>query len=110
MLYSVHLSPSALNSRVPRQLPKFEVLVGDQRAVRWVDCEGCFDPDKCPARPVEGGKEADGTPLFIAQGHYNNAIVPGKCSTHLKAAFVPYAQSEKEVKVRPVPFVTLSVR
>ena len=73
--------------------------MGDSRATRWVDCEGRFDPESLGARPVEGGREADGTPLFIAQAHYNNAIVPGKCSTHLKAAFVPYANSEKECKV-----------
>lgn len=72
------------------------------RAVRWVECEGRFDPERLGARPVEGGREADGTQLYIAQAHYHNAIVPGKCSTQLKAAFVPYAQSEKEVKVRPV--------
>ncbi|KAH9924314.1 carbohydrate-binding module family 12 protein [Epithele typhae] len=80
-------------------MPKFEVLVGDPRAIRWIDMEGRFDPEKLGgARPVEGGREADGTPLYVAQGMYNNAIIPGKCSTHLSAAFVPYAQGEKEVK------------
>ena len=83
----------------PRQLGKFEVLVGDKRAVRWVDFHGRCEVDKLPGRPVEGGREADGSPLFIAQGYYNNAIVPGKCGPKLPAAFLPYANSEKEVKV-----------
>lgn len=79
-------------------LPKYEVLVGDNRAVRWVDYEGRVELDKLPGRPVEGGREGDGTPLFIAQATYNHAIVPGKCSPKLKSAFVPYANSEKEEK------------
>ncbi|TBU23736.1 hypothetical protein BD311DRAFT_767899 [Dichomitus squalens] len=79
-------------------LGKFEVLVGDKRAVRWVDFHGRCELDKLPGRPVEGGREADGSPLFIAKGVYNKAIVPGKCGPKLPAAFVPYANSEKEVK------------
>lgn len=85
---------------VPHQLPKFEVLVGDMRALRWVDTRGRVDLDRLGARPVEGGREADGTPLFIAQAHHHGAIVPGKCSVRLDGAFVPYANTEKEEKVR----------
>ncbi|KAI0754755.1 carbohydrate-binding module family 12 protein [Daedaleopsis nitida] len=80
------------------QLSKFEVLVGDRRAVRWVDYEGRVDLQKLPGRPVEGGHEADGTPLFIAQATHGRAIVPGKCSPNLKSAFVPYGFDEKEEK------------
>ncbi|EIW59350.1 carbohydrate-binding module family 12 protein [Trametes versicolor FP-101664 SS1] len=79
-------------------LPKFEVLVGDMRALRWVDTRGRVDLDRLGARPVEGGREADGTPLFIAQAHHHGAIVPGKCSVRLDGAFVPYANTEKEEK------------
>ncbi|KAI0822071.1 carbohydrate-binding module family 12 protein [Trametes gibbosa] len=79
-------------------LPKFEVLVGDMRALRWVDTHGRVDLERLGARPVEGGREADGTPLFIAQAHHHGAIVPGKCSSKLSGAFVPYAATEKEEK------------
>ncbi|KAI0357544.1 carbohydrate-binding module family 12 protein [Trametes cingulata] len=79
-------------------LPKFEVLVGDMRALRWVDHHGRLDLDRLGARPVEGGHEADGTPLFIAQAHHHDAIVPGKCGPKLDAAFIPYANTEKEKK------------
>ncbi|TFK89702.1 carbohydrate-binding module family 12 protein [Polyporus arcularius HHB13444] len=79
-------------------LPKFEVLVGDPRAVRWIDWEGRVDLERLGARPVEGGREADGTPLFIAQAHHHDAIVPGKCGPKLKAAFIPYGNTEKEKK------------
>ena len=70
------------------------------RALRWVDWRGRVDLDALGARPVEGGREADGTPLFVAQAHHHNAIVPGKCSPKLSAAFVPYDNTEKEKKVR----------
>ncbi|KAI0647853.1 carbohydrate-binding module family 12 protein [Trametes meyenii] len=79
-------------------LPKFEVLVGDMRALRWVDTHGRLDIERLGARPVEGGRDADGTPLFIAQAHTHNAIVPGKCSAKLDGAFVPYGFTEKEKK------------
>ncbi|KAI0769071.1 carbohydrate-binding module family 12 protein [Trametes elegans] len=76
----------------------FEVLVGDMRALKWVPAHGRLNLENLGARPVEGGREADGTPLYIAQAHTHNAIVPGKCSTKLDAAFVPYGNTEKEKK------------
>ncbi|KAI1794981.1 hypothetical protein LXA43DRAFT_971022 [Ganoderma leucocontextum] len=79
-------------------LAKYEVLVGDKRAVRWVDFRGRVELDKLPGRPVEGGREANGTPLFIAQASHSGAIVPGKCGPKLSGAFVPYGNDEKEHK------------
>ncbi|GJE92257.1 carbohydrate-binding module family 12 protein [Phanerochaete sordida] len=77
-------------------LEAYEVLVGDPRAVHWVDAHGRLDLNALGARPVEGGHEADGTPLFIAQAHVHNGIHPGKCSQKLDHAFIPYGGSEKE--------------
>ncbi|KAI8971188.1 carbohydrate-binding module family 12 protein [Trametes punicea] len=79
-------------------LPKFEVLVGNMQGLRWVDWHGHVDLERLSARPVEGGHEADGTPLFIAQAHHHDAIVPGKCSPKLNGAFIPYGNTEKEKK------------
>ncbi|KAL7279798.1 hypothetical protein ACG7TL_006205 [Trametes sanguinea] len=79
-------------------LPKYEVLVGDMRALRWVDWHGHVDLNRLGATPVEGGREADGTPLYIAQAHHHDAIVPGKCSAKLGGAFIPYGNTEKEKK------------
>ena len=56
------------------------MLVGDKRAIRWVSCEGRLEVEKLPGRPVEGGREANGKPLFIAQAYWNRAVVPGKFS------------------------------
>ncbi|KAI0730852.1 hypothetical protein C8Q76DRAFT_340473 [Earliella scabrosa] len=78
------------------QLDKYEVLVGDKRAIRWVSCEGRLEVEKLPGRPVEGGREANGKPLFIAQAYWNRAVVPGKCGPSLPKAFIPYANDEKE--------------
>ena len=61
----------------------YEVLVGDARGVHWVNDHGHLNPEKLGSTPVEGGKDADGTPLFIAQAHLNNSVQPGKCSTKL---------------------------
>ncbi|KAI0071721.1 carbohydrate-binding module family 12 protein [Panus rudis PR-1116 ss-1] len=77
---------------------KYEVLLGDKRAVRWVDAHGRLNVQNLGARPVEGGRESDGTPLYIAQAHYHNAITPGKISERLNAAFIPYSGTEKEIK------------
>ncbi|KAI0916956.1 hypothetical protein AcV5_007557 [Taiwanofungus camphoratus] len=79
-------------------LPKYEVLVGDQRAVQWVDARGRLNLHHLGARPVEGGHEANGTPLFIAKAHHHNAVIPGKASEKLDGAFVTFRSSEVEVK------------
>ncbi|KAL4253454.1 hypothetical protein ABKN59_002091 [Abortiporus biennis] len=75
----------------------YEVLLADPRGVRWVSTHGKLNLAELGARPVEGGREPNGTPLFIAQAHHNNSILPGKCSEKLKAAFIPYKGTEKEV-------------
>lgn len=64
------------------QLETFEVLVGDARAVRWVDGSGTFSTESLGAKPVEGGHE-NNTPLFIAQAPYNGGVHPGKISNGL---------------------------
>ena len=68
--------------------------------------------DELNARPVEGGHEGDGTPLFIAQAHVNNAIVPGKCSSKLKRAFLPYGgdEKEKEVRISSLPIIMVCTK
>jgi hypothetical protein len=77
----------------------FEVLVGDQRAIRWVPAEGRLDLDELRGcRPMEAGYEESGTALYVAQARYKDSIHPGKISTKLKAAFIPYGNDEEEVK------------
>ncbi|KAI6134605.1 carbohydrate-binding module family 12 protein [Pisolithus thermaeus] len=81
-------------------LNTYEILVGDARAVRWVPVTGQFDVRKLGgARPVEGGREPDGTPQYIAQAPHQKAVHPGKaCEAYGDGCFIPYDNSEKKVK------------
>ena len=67
-----------------RQLSKYEVLVGDPRALRWVNYRGRLNLQNLGARPVEGGREKDGTPLFVASAQHGPNVVPGKVSEKLE--------------------------
>ncbi|KLO20370.1 hypothetical protein SCHPADRAFT_923549 [Schizopora paradoxa] len=81
------------------QVNTFEVLIGSHQAVRWVPAKGKLEMSELNgARPVEGGREGNGTPLFIARGKYKGDIIPGKASSSLSGAFVPYDDDEKEIK------------
>jgi len=81
------------------QVTQFEVLIGAHSGVKWVHAKGSLELSELNgARPVEGGREANGTQLFIAQGNYKGNIIPGKASSKLSGAFVPFDDDEKEVK------------
>jgi len=80
-------------------IDKYEILVGDSRAVKWVTCAGNFKVESLRARPVEGGREPDGTPIYIAQAPYHGAVHPGKaCEVYGDGCFIPYDDTEKKVK------------
>ncbi|KAJ3045774.1 hypothetical protein HDV00_007900 [Rhizophlyctis rosea] len=72
----------------------YEVLCGFENAVKWVDGHKKLKLDE-GMNLVEGGKEGDGTPLFIAQALHKDSIVPGKCGPHLDdGAMIPYGGDE----------------
>ncbi|CCL98522.1 uncharacterized protein FIBRA_00521 [Fibroporia radiculosa] len=77
------------------QLPKYEVLVGDRRAVRWVDAAGRLDESMLGAQPVEGGNEADDSPLYVARVHHGHAIIPGKAGPSIDGCLVPVNNTEE---------------
>ncbi|KAJ7188488.1 carbohydrate-binding module family 12 protein [Mycena filopes] len=81
------------------QLGTYEILVGDMSGLRWVDASGPLDVDNLGYKPVEGGREPDGTPLYIAEAPYNGAVHPGKASKNLDGAYIPYDGTEKNVKM-----------
>jgi len=79
----------------------YEILVGKPDAVRWVESSGTINVESLKSRgyePIEGGHEDNGTPLYVVQAPYNNGVHPGKASTGLPSAFIPYDGSEKAVK------------
>jgi hypothetical protein len=80
------------------QLDTYEILIGDSNAVRWVDARGTFNLSSLGGKPVEGGRENNGTPLYIAQAPIKGSVQPGKVREGLNGAFVPYGGEEHEVK------------
>jgi len=80
-------------------LSKYEILVGDSRAVRWVNVSGTLNISSLGYTPVEGGREPGGSPIYVAQAPYHGAVHPGKASeTYGDGAFIPYGSTEKKVK------------
>ncbi|KAJ6593684.1 carbohydrate-binding module family 12 protein [Mycena capillaripes] len=82
-------------------LGTYEILVGDMNGLRWVDANGPLHVASLGYTPVEGGREDDGTPLYIAEAPHKGAVHPGKASEKLDAegAYIPYDGGEKCVKV-----------
>ncbi|KAG2146418.1 carbohydrate-binding module family 12 protein [Suillus bovinus] len=79
---------------------KYEILVGNPQAVRWVNVSGQFNLAALGGlRPVEGGREPGGAPQYIAQAPYHGAVHPGKaCESFGDGCFIPYDSTEKKVK------------
>lgn len=53
------------------------------RGLRWVPASGRLNVNSLGYRPVEGGRENDGTPLYIAQAPHKGVVHPGKASEKL---------------------------
>ena len=79
------------------EVENYEILVANPQAVRWVDASSPFQAQFLSGRPVEGGREANGAPLFIAQAPYKNGTHPGKAGEHLRGADITYGGDEKIV-------------
>ncbi|KDQ57662.1 carbohydrate-binding module family 12 protein [Jaapia argillacea MUCL 33604] len=79
-------------------LDTYEILLGNPQAVRWVQAAGKINVASLGARPVEGGKEDNGEPLYIAQAPYKGNVVVGKASAVLDGAYVTYNGGEVKVK------------
>ncbi|KAB5592849.1 hypothetical protein CTheo_3709 [Ceratobasidium theobromae] len=78
------------------EVENYEILVAKPHAVRWVDASGPVQAQFL-GRPVDGGREHDGSPLFIAQAPYKNGTHPGKAGGHLQGADITYGGDEKIV-------------
>jgi len=77
---------------------EYEVLVGDNNRLKWVSASGRLNIADLGLRPVEGGREKDGTPLYIAHAPYKGATQPGKVSQKLDGAYITYGGKEKVIK------------
>lgn len=67
-------------------MDEFEVLVGDMKHLRWVSTSGRLDVENLGCRPVEGGHEKDGTPVYVARAPHKDGTHPGKVSEKLDGA------------------------
>lgn len=65
------------------------------RGLVWVNTHGKLNLASLGKRPVEGGRENDGTPLFVAKAPYKGAVHPGKASEKLdgKSACIDCVQT-----------------
>ncbi|KDQ08954.1 hypothetical protein BOTBODRAFT_540164 [Botryobasidium botryosum FD-172 SS1] len=71
------------------EVEKYEILLADPSKVRWVD-----GSEFQSTEPVEGGKEADGTPLYVAQAFYHEGTHPGKWNQRLGGAHIAWGGEE----------------
>ncbi|KAJ1655313.1 hypothetical protein IWQ61_004915 [Dispira simplex] len=51
-----------------------------------------------PPNAVQGGRERDGKPLYIARQFYKGGLHPGKAAPHLDGCYIAYNGKEVQVK------------
>jgi hypothetical protein len=66
---------------------EYEILVGDSRAVCWVETRGVPNPQNFGARHVEVGVDASGRQIFITQVSHNGGIHPARASGGASGTF-----------------------
>jgi hypothetical protein len=79
------------------EFSKFEVLIGDPRAIRWVSYNGKLNVQELYATPVEGGMEPDGTPLYITRVRYDGGVHTAMAGEHFIGS--PLAFDGKEILI-----------
>lgn len=78
---------------------KYEVLVGDRNAVRWVNHAGHSGEISVQGwNPVEGGREADGRFLFVCQAQHEGGVHPCKSADGSDFCIFSYGGKEHTKK------------
>jgi len=82
------------------ELSTFEVLMADPQAVCWISTSHSLNVSGLGATPVEGGKEGNGPPLYVARVRYSGGTHTAKCGAHLKwqGAYLAYNHTEVAVQ------------
>ncbi|PPR05943.1 hypothetical protein CVT24_006668 [Panaeolus cyanescens] len=75
----------------------YEILLGDSNRLRWVPYSGKFSLASLGAQPIEGGREANGTRIYVVQAFHKGAVHPGKVGDGWDSAYIPYDGREKAV-------------
>ena len=83
-----------LSSRKSK-LDVYEVLVTASEDVKWVSgSKGALNPAVLEGRLVEGGYEANGEPLYVAQAYHDHAWRPGKHSASLPCEYFGHCNAQ----------------
>jgi len=69
---------------------QYEVYAGGGRWVRG-------NAQSVPAGAISGGREDNGSPLFIIRAPFGGGLHPGKFSPAYKKAYIPYGGQEREL-------------
>jgi len=78
---------------------QFEVLCGEKSGVRWVNHPAHQGTIQVQGwQPVEGGREADGRFLFVAQVQYEGGVHPCKAADGSDYAIFSYGGKEQTTK------------
>jgi len=75
----------------------YEVIVGNAAHIKWCDEEGEVEETK-GYNPIDGGREENGAPIFVAQAFYQGSVYPAKAGPQLKGAFIAHETHEVLVK------------
>jgi hypothetical protein len=82
------------------QFNKFEVLIGDPRAIRWVACRKKLNVQELNATPVEGGTIAkDGTSLYLTRVRYDGGVHAAKVAEYFPGSYLGFGGKEVTVDV-----------
>jgi hypothetical protein len=74
-----HTSHFRSEAHFENQFDKFEVLIGDPRAIRWVACRKRLNVQRLNATPVEGGTiSKNGAPLYLTRVRYDDGVHAAK--------------------------------
>jgi hypothetical protein len=75
------------------RVEEYKVLTRLAQECDWVRAQN----GRVPAGAVQGGHEADGTPLYVARARYMGGVHPGKIRKGFGGAHITYAGKEIEV-------------
>ncbi|KAI9203304.1 uncharacterized protein BJ171DRAFT_510310 [Polychytrium aggregatum] len=88
------------------RVQNYEVLVGYPNAVRWIPHRNTLNAPH-NNHPVDGGREADGSPLFIARTQYQGGVQPGKAGPTIGDG-IAFAYDRSEVYNNEFQYLALA--
>jgi len=73
---------------------KFEILIGDPRAVQWVRYSSRLDIQRLGAKPLDGGRRTNGSSIYIARVRYDNGVHTAKLGENNPGAHLGFNGTE----------------